>query len=98
MATLEDLRKQIDQLDEQIIERLAQRFKLIEEVGKIKAKEDMNVQDVDRESRIFNKVEHLAERYGMDSKAATQLYRQLMDLVIIRHQEIRRDAASTRKP
>jgi chorismate mutase len=45
MTKLDELRNDIDEIDQKIIALLAQRFKYTEEVGIYKAKNQLNAQD-----------------------------------------------------
>lgn len=83
------LRERIDQLDHEIIALIAERFKVTEDIGLYKAKNDLNPQDRSREAEKFAKLSELANSYGLKPDYAVQIYRCMMDLVISRHIEIK---------
>ena len=55
MATIEELRKQIDQIDSEIMELLDKRYHLTTQIGDIKATNKTAVLDSNREELIYNK-------------------------------------------
>ncbi|MFC5652563.1 chorismate mutase [Paenibacillus solisilvae] len=89
---LEDLRRRIDQLDQEIISLLAQRFQLTETVGHYKAQHHLEAQDKARESQQFKKIIRLSEQAGLNAEYSVQVYRRIIDIVIMRHQELQRAA------
>ncbi|SFM24338.1 chorismate mutase [Paenibacillus sp. 1_12] len=87
-SRLDELRKNIDEIDHEMIALLAKRFKYTEEVGLYKAKNNLNAQDTTRESQQFQKITQLSERHGLTPEYASEIYRRIIDIVISRHQEL----------
>lgn len=87
-SRLDELRQNIDHLDQQIISLLAKRFQLTEEVGIYKASNKLAAQDSGREAQQFEKIAALAASYELNPQYASAIYRCLMDVVIARHKEI----------
>ena len=56
MEKLEELRKRIDGVDEQICALLKERFDLVKEVGKAKKNLGANVENKDRENEVIEAV------------------------------------------
>jgi chorismate mutase/prephenate dehydratase len=56
MNMLNDIRKQIDEVDDEIAKLYVRRMSLVKEVGLIKAREVMNLENVSREKEILNRV------------------------------------------
>ena len=56
MKTLEDLRKDIDNIDKEITKLLDSRFNLSIQIGALKANSSKNVLDTSREQLIYNKI------------------------------------------
>jgi chorismate mutase/prephenate dehydratase len=52
---LEEMRKQIDKLDEQLVKLLNERARVVEEIGKLKNKTDKPIYAPDREKEILEK-------------------------------------------
>lgn len=88
MTKLDELRKNIDEIDQKIIELLAQRFTYTEEVGLYKAQNNLNVQDLNREDQQFHRIMQLSEQNGLNPAYSTEIYRRIMDIVISRHREL----------
>ena len=55
-----ELRRQIDNLDEEIIQLLKMRMGISREVGKLKEKLDIPVEDTNRENEIIERLTHQA--------------------------------------
>lgn len=53
---LQSFREQIDSIDEQILELLEKRMDLVKDVGKLKAKLDLAVEDLSREQEIIERL------------------------------------------
>ena len=75
--SLEELRKQIDALDEQIVELLNRRAQIVVEVGKIKAASGTPIYAPDREKAVLEKVRKANRGPLLDTTIAA-IYRELM--------------------
>lgn len=69
---IEDLRKQIDEIDEKISELYLKRLCLTDEIGKIKAQSSAKVEAKDRESKIIKRLVSSLDKE--DEKSVTALY------------------------
>ena len=85
---LEELRTKIDAIDIQLVELLAQRFQVTEQVGILKSKSGTPPQDLEREAKQFEKLTVLAMQAGVDPEAIQAIWRTIIDEVIKRHQQI----------
>ena len=67
MEIIENNRKKIDEIDEEIIRLLNERMKLSKEIGKIKQKNNISIEDKEREKelikKLFQKKEDLSEDF-----------------------------------
>lgn len=79
MATLEELRVQLDKIDEQIVELYEARMKVCEEVGEYKVNIGKRVLDKTRER---NKLAEVASKASneFNKKGIQELYKQLMSM------------------
>ena len=50
------LREEVDQVDDKLIEVLRERFKIVEEIGKCKSKNSLQIHDEKREQEIIEKI------------------------------------------
>lgn len=71
---LEQLRNKINRLDEEIIELLIKRKKLIGEIGKIKKLLNKPIIDEEREQEIMERLKNLAKEKGLDENLVCPIY------------------------
>ena len=74
---LDDLRRQIDALDERIVELLNERAKIVVEVGKFKQANNQPIYAPDREKAVFDKIRRL-NRGPLPDRCLDAVYRELM--------------------
>jgi chorismate mutase/prephenate dehydratase len=75
--TLEELRKQIDQIDSKLVELLNERARVVVNVGKVKGKTDKAIYAPEREKVVLQKI--LKENKGpLPDKTLTAIWRELM--------------------
>lgn len=86
---LEVLRRQIDELDEQLLVVLAERFKVTRQVGALKAARGLPPQDATREAQIDAKVRRLAADHDLDESMVSDVLRAVIDRVVAEHREQR---------
>lgn len=72
-SKLEKLRQEIDLLDANILERLAERFKIIEEIGEEKRLNGVTILQVDRWDQIIADRKELATKLGMSEEFVDRL-------------------------
>lgn len=74
MEILKDARDKIDALDERIVALLAERFRVVHEVGLIKAREGIAVVQAERAAQVRERVAALAEGQGLDGNLLRAIY------------------------
>lgn len=85
--TLNELRNDIDAVDERLIEALCERFALVDAVGKLKRETGSAVRDRAREEEILKRVRALAGTgYGDD---VAKVYEAMFALSRSREEKIR---------
>ena len=77
--SLDNLRRKIDIIDEQIIDLLARRTGLVEQIGKYKSSTASIVHDPTREAWILDKLSTLAEEKGFSSSVTVEIYKILFE-------------------
>ena len=77
--TLSDLRADIDRVDRALLEKLATRFRLAEEVGSLKAKGDHLALDPGREAHIVRKACEAARDSGIPDEGVRQIFWAVID-------------------
>jgi chorismate mutase len=86
---LGQLRASIDNLDSILIHTLAERFKLTQQVGKLKALHNMPPADKSREAQQIERLRHLAKESGLDPAFAEKFLNFIVAEVIRHHEQIR---------
>lgn len=78
---LEALRKEIDRIDKEVVERLNQRVRLAGEVGKVKAQQGQAVYVPTREEEVFTKLQSHSTG-PLSEKALRAVYREVISAAI----------------
>lgn len=86
---LSQLRASIDNMDSILIHTLAERFKLTQQVGKLKALHDMPPADKTREAQQIERLKKLANESGLDPAFAEKFLNFIVAEVIRHHEQIR---------
>ncbi len=76
---LRRLRKELDQIDQRVVESLAARQKIIGEAAALKSETDREVRDPEREEQILARLRAQAQAAGLDGHLVTTLYREILD-------------------
>ncbi len=93
--TLQGLRASIDNLDAILVHTLAERFKLTQKVGHLKAAHDLPPADKAREARQIERLRQLADSSGLDPEFAEKVLNFIVAEVIRHHEKIRGATAGT---
>ena len=89
LEDLERLRASIDNMDAILLHTLAERFKLTQQVGVLKAQNDMPPADKAREARQIERLQRLAAESGLDPAFAEKFLNFIVAEVIRHHEKIR---------
>jgi chorismate mutase len=84
------LRDSIDNVDGALVSLLAERFKLTQAVGELKAATGMPASDPGREARQIQRLRGLAHDSGLDPVIAEQVLALIIEHVIRNHETIKR--------
>src|SRR5690349_9131847 len=80
MATLDELRAQLDALDRTIVETVAQRQRVIEEVTRLKASAgELLLRDVQREEQMLARLGAVAQQLGVSGSFVRRMFREVLD-------------------
>ena len=88
---LDTYRKSIDNLDAILLHTLAERFKVTQAVGELKAENDMPPADKAREARQIERLQQLAKESALDPVFAEKFLNFIVAEVIRHHEQIRDD-------
>ncbi|MBU0727536.1 chorismate mutase [Patescibacteria group bacterium] len=75
---MKEIRKQIDEIDKNIIKLLSRRFKLAPKLAKFKKAEGLPILDKKRELEVIDKLEKLAKKEGLDLKFIKKLWVEIL--------------------
>lgn len=87
-STIENWRKSIDSIDAAIVDLLAKRFKVTQEVGVYKKNNNLPPQDISRETELFSRIESYAKKNGLNPEFTKKIFRLIVDEVIENHKKI----------
>jgi len=78
--SLDDLRKEIDDIDSRIIELLSRRVKIAESIGHEKVNMGRRIEDKKREMAVLKKARQLARKEGLDESDIEAIYQKVIAL------------------
>lgn len=74
MEKLKKLREEIEKIDTAIIEKLANRQKLVKEIGRLKLEFGLSVLDSERETQLLDRYQSLSKEYELDPVFVQKLF------------------------
>ena len=80
MDEMQQHRKHVDQIDEQILNALRERAKTCEAIGLIKKKQGMPVRDIARENEVFKRVKEKAVQFHLNPTQVEAVYREIVNM------------------
>nr|WP_321360183.1 chorismate mutase [uncultured Hyphomonas sp.] len=86
---LNQFRDSIDNLDAILVHTLAERFKLTQQVGKLKAQHNLPPADKSREAEQIERLREMAQQSGLDPAFAEKFLNFIVAEVIRHHEHIR---------
>ena len=69
------LRKEIDRIDENIIELLSKRKGVVKKIADIKRQENKSIVDKEREQEIIHRLKKLSKEKGLDENFIESIYK-----------------------
>ncbi len=76
--SLEELRKNIDDIDARIVKLIGERLKIAEEIGKKKKELGQEIEDKVREGKVLAHVKKLAKKENISPETVESIYRQIV--------------------
>ena len=80
MDEIHQLRKRVDEIDEQIITALCERTKTCSAIGFIKKKKGLPVRDVARENEVFKRMNEKALEFRLNPLQVEAVYREIVNM------------------
>ena len=82
MEELNDHRKEIDTIDEQMLQLLEKRLTIVKKIAGLKARENLPIRDKNREGLILDNIAVKAEKLGLDPELAKRFFRNVIELSV----------------
>lgn len=86
---LEELRKEIEEIDHDIVDLIARRTYVADTVARVKDDRDLATTDEEQEEAVMERAGRYAERYDVDSNMVKAIFRLLIELNKIEQREHR---------
>jgi chorismate mutase len=80
MQEIKQLRKRIDEVDEQILQSLSERAEICRSIGLAKEKHGIPIQDFPRENDVYANIREKASELGLDPAHVEAIYRQIVNM------------------
>jgi chorismate mutase len=79
-AEIGKLREEINRLNVEIVERLAQRVEVAKRIGEVKRRHEKPVVDRSREARVYDQIRELAMGFEVDPDGVERVFREVVRL------------------
>ena len=79
MPRLEELRRDIDRVDEVLVRLLNERARCACEIGRIKKEQGVEIYQPDREKQVLSHVRSVAAEGPLDPEAIARLFERIID-------------------
>ena len=79
MPTLDDLRKDIDRVDEVLVRLLNERARVACEIGRLKKEQGLDVYQPEREKQVLDHVRNVAVEGPLGADAIARLFERIID-------------------
>lgn len=96
-SPLQDARRSIDKIDRRVVELLAERFALVDELSATKAASGAAVRDPEREQELLDRVSALAEEHGLSPDLVRPIYEEVLARSVRRQRRRRGEASAAQK-
>jgi chorismate mutase len=80
MEDIKQLRKRIDEVDEQILQSLIKRTEICRSIGLVKEKHGIPIQDFPRENDVYAHIRERAVELGLEPSHVEAIYRQIVNM------------------
>ena len=87
--SLEELREEIQSIDREIVEQIAQRTYVADTIAQVKAEEGLPTTDEQQEQAVMDRAGENAERFDVDANLVKAIFRLLIELNKVEQRENR---------
>lgn len=82
LLKLNDYRKEIDKIDEQMLQLFEKRLTIVKQIAYLKNQQNLPIRDTKRESTILDDIAVKAEKLGLDPELAKRFFRNIIELSV----------------
>jgi chorismate mutase len=86
--SLEEYRDQIDTVNREIADKIAERMKIVEKIGEYKEENDMEIKDEGREEVVKKQFEDIFEEKGLPQEKGRELAELLIGMAVEEEKEV----------
>jgi chorismate mutase len=87
--SMEELRREIAEIDRELVELIARRTYVAETIADVKAKEGLPTTDEKQETRVMERAGENAEQFDVDANLVKAIFRLLIELNKVEQRETR---------
>lgn len=87
--SLEELRREIESIDREIVELIARRTYVAETIADVKAEQDLPTTDESQEDAVMQRAGENADKFDLDSNLVKTVFRLLIELNKVEQRESR---------
>ncbi len=87
--SLDELREEIQSIDREIVEQIAQRTYVADTIAQVKAEEGLPTTDEQQEQAVMDRAGENAERFDVDANLVKAIFRLLIELNKVEQRENR---------
>ncbi|WP_425433196.1 chorismate mutase [Haloarcula nitratireducens] len=87
--SLEELREEIQTIDREIVEKIAQRTYVADTIAQVKAEKDLPTTDEEQEQAVMDRAGENAQRFDVDANLVKAMFRLLIELNKVEQRESR---------
>ena len=80
MQDIQQLRKRIDEVDDQILQALCERAKICKAIGAEKKRQGMTIRDSYRENEVYKRIKEKSAQFGLDTVQVEAVYREIVNM------------------
>lgn len=77
--TLDDLRKEIDEIDQEILKILVRRVDVVKQIGELKNEQNMPIVDEERKEKILEAITQRAKIFRLSEEFVKKLFKEIHD-------------------
>jgi len=86
--SLEEYREEIDRINKEIAQKIAERMDIVDEVGKYKKENNMEIKDEGREEVVKDQFEDIFKDEGLPQEKGRELAELLIRMAITEEKEV----------